>query len=59
VVQFGTRGAQYGEALEIVKAIQVLRVGQKKDTEFREELAEMRATWKAKRNFIKLLATLG
>ena len=59
VVQFGARGAQYGEALEIVKAIQALRVWQKKDTEFREELAEMRATWKAKRNFIKLLATLG
>ena len=59
VVNAGTRGAQYGEALEIVKAIQGLRAAQKQDVLFRQELAELRTTWRAKRNFIKLLATLG
>lgn len=58
VVTAGTRGAQYGEAFEIVKAIQELRAAQKQDALFRQELAELRTTWKAKRNFIKLLATL-
>jgi hypothetical protein len=55
----GTRGAQYGEAFEIVKAIQGLRAAQKQAALFRQELAELRATWKAKRNFIRLLATFG
>jgi hypothetical protein len=59
VVTAGTRGAQYGEAFEIVKAIQELRAAQKQDALFRQELAELRTTWKAKRNFMKLLATLG
>jgi uncharacterized Zn finger protein len=59
VVNAGTRGAQYGEAFEIVKAIQGLRAAQKQVALFDQELAELRATWKAKRNFIKLLATLG
>jgi uncharacterized Zn finger protein len=58
VVNAGTRGAQYGQAFEIVKAIEALRVAQKKETVFRQELAELRTTWKAKRNFMKLLATL-
>ena len=58
VVTAGTRGAQYGEAFEIVKAIQELRAAQKEDALFRQELAELRTTWKAKRNFMKLLATL-
>jgi uncharacterized Zn finger protein len=59
VVTAGTRGAQYEEAFEIVKAIQELRAAQKQDALFRQELAELRTTWKAKRNFMKLLATLG
>ena len=59
VVNAGTRGAQYGEALELVKAIQALRAAQKQDALFRQELAELRVTWRAKRNFIKLLATAG
>lgn len=59
VVTAGTRGAQYGEASEIVKAIHELRAAQKQDALFRQELAELRTTWKAKRNFIKLLATFG
>ncbi|MDQ2963252.1 MAG: SWIM zinc finger family protein [Pseudomonadota bacterium] len=59
VVSGGTRGAQYGEAFEIVKAIWELRAAQRKDAVFKQELDEVRMTWKAKRNFIKLLATLG
>lgn len=59
VVTAGTRGAQYGEAFEIVKAIQELRAAQKQNALFGQELADLRITWKAKRNFIKLLATLG
>jgi hypothetical protein len=59
VVTAGTRGAQYGDAFEIVKAIQELRVAQKQDAAFRQELAELRTTWKGKRNCMKLLATLG
>ena len=58
MVNAGTRGAQYGEAFEIVKAIEALCVAQKKETVFRQELAELRTTWKAKRTFMKLLATL-
>jgi hypothetical protein len=59
VVTAGTRGAQYGEAFEIVKAIQELRAAQKQNALFGQELADLRITWKAKRNFMKLLATLG
>jgi hypothetical protein len=57
-VNAGTRGAQYGEAFEIVKAIQGLRAARNQDAVFKQELAELRLTWKAKWNFIKLLATL-
>ena len=49
----------FHRAFEIVKAIQELRAAQKQDALFRQELAELRTTWKAKRNFMKLLATLG
>jgi len=59
VVTAGTLRAQYGEAFEIVKAIQELRAAKKQDALFRRELAGLRTTWKAKRNFMKLLATLG
>ena len=59
VVTAGTRGAQYGEAFEIVKAIQEVRAAQKQDALFGQELAGLRTTWKAKRNFMKLLATFG
>ena len=58
VVTAGTRGAQYGEAFEIVKAIQEVRAAQKQDALFGQELADLRTTWKAKRNLMKLLATL-
>ncbi len=59
VVTAETRGAQYGEAFEIVKAIQELRAAQKQEALFRQELAELRTTWKPKRNFMELLVTLG
>ena len=59
VVTAGTRGAQYGEAFEIVQAIRELRAAQKQDALFQQEIAELRTTWKAKRNFMKLLAALG
>ncbi len=59
VVTAGTRGAQYGEAFEIVRAIRELRAAQKQDALFGQEIVELRTTWKAKRNFMKLLATLG
>ena len=58
VVNAGTRGAQYGAAFEIVKAIQELRAAQSQDAVFKQELVELRLAWKAKRNFMKLLATL-
>jgi uncharacterized Zn finger protein len=59
VVNAGTRGAQYGKAFEIVKTIEALRVAQKQEAVFTQDVAELRTTWKAKRTFIKLLATLG
>jgi uncharacterized Zn finger protein len=58
IVNVGTRGAQYGEAFEIVKAVQKLRAAQSQDDVFKQELVELRLAWKAKRNFMKLLATL-
>ena len=58
VVDAGTRGAQYGEAFEIVKAVQELRAAHSQDAVFKQELVELRLAWKAKRNFMKLLATL-
>ncbi len=59
VVNAGTRGAHYGAALEIVKAVQELRAAQSQGAVFKRELAELRLTWKAKRNFMRLLAAFG
>jgi hypothetical protein len=59
VVTAGTRNAQYEGAFEIVKAIQELRATQKQYALFGQELADLRTNWRAKRNFMKLLATLG
>ncbi len=58
IVNAGTRGAQYGEAFEIVKAVKKLRAAKGQDDVFKQELVELRLAWKAKRNFMKLLATL-
>ncbi|HTR08733.1 MAG TPA: SWIM zinc finger family protein [Paraburkholderia sp.] len=54
----GTRNARYDEAFEIVRAIGMLRAKLDERAEFTRELEEIRAAYRAKRNFIKLLANL-
>lgn len=54
----GTRKARYDEAFEIVRAIGMLRARLDERAEFARELEEIRAAYRAKRNFIKLLAKL-
>lgn len=54
----GTRNARYDEAFEIVRAIGMLRARLDERAEFTRELEEVRAAYRAKRNFIKLLAKL-
>lgn len=51
--------ARYEDAFNIVQAIGKLRAAQGKSVEFMNELARIRLEYKAKRNFIKLLAVLG
>ena len=58
-IQQGSAGARYDGAVAIVKAIRELRATQGMSAVFEDELAELRAAWKAKRNFIKLLDGLG
>lgn len=58
VVEGGSRGSHYGEALAIVKKIRALRVAHKQLGMFGDELAEIRLEWKRKRNFMKLLDAL-
>jgi len=57
-VERGTVAAKYGEAFEIVQAIGALRAKLGEHAQFAAELAEMRQTYRAKRNFIVLLNTL-
>jgi hypothetical protein len=57
-VSRGTGKAQYNDAFEIVQAIRELRAKLGEDAQFAAELAEMRQTYRAKRNFIVLLNTL-
>ncbi|WP_407945720.1 hypothetical protein [Paraburkholderia elongata] len=54
----GTRNARYDEAFSVVRAIGKLRAELKEHTQFVDELETVRQTYRAKRNFIKLLATL-
>jgi hypothetical protein len=54
----GTRNTRYEEAFGIVRAIGMLRARLDERTEFTRELEEIRAAYRAKRNFIKLLAKL-
>lgn len=54
----GARNARYDEAFEIVQAIGMLRARLDEHAEFASELEGIRATYRAKRNFIKLLAKL-
>jgi hypothetical protein len=55
----GTRNARYDKAFGIVRAIGKLRAVLKEHAQFIDELETVRQTYRAKRNFIKLLATLG
>lgn len=57
-VENGARNARYDEAFDVVRAIGGLRVQLGEHAEFTEELDVIRSTYRAKRNFIKLLATL-
>ena len=57
-VESGTRNARYDEAFEIVRAIGKLRAKLGERAEFTGELEKVRTTFRAKRNFIKLLAIL-
>ncbi|SAL00355.1 hypothetical protein AWB78_05937 [Caballeronia calidae] len=54
----GTRKARYDEAFSIVRKIQSLRRELHEQTEFAKELDVIRDAYGAKRNFMKLLATL-
>ncbi|RKT25631.1 putative Zn finger protein [Paraburkholderia sp. RAU2J] len=54
----GSRNARYDEAFEIVRAIGMLRARLDERAEFTSELEAIRAAYRAKRNFIKLLAKL-
>lgn len=54
----GTRNARYDEAFEIVQAIGMLRAKLDERAEFSRELEEIRAAYRAKRNFIQLLVKL-
>jgi hypothetical protein len=55
----GTRSARYDEAFDVVRTIKKLRTQLKEHVEFASELDSIRETYRAKRNFMKLLATLG
>ncbi|MEK6424338.1 MAG: SWIM zinc finger family protein [Burkholderia gladioli] len=57
-VDSGTHTARYDEAFDVVKAIDMLRARLGEHSEFANELEEIRMTYRAKRNFIKLLAQL-
>jgi hypothetical protein len=54
----GTRNARYDEAFGIVRAIAQLRAALNEHQQFVAELDEIRHAYRAKRNFIKLLALL-
>lgn len=57
-VQAGTCNARYDEAFDVVRAIGMLRTKLGEQAEFAGELEGIRTAYRAKRNFIKLLATL-
>ncbi|HDR9505240.1 hypothetical protein C5615_01415 [Burkholderia cepacia] len=58
-VDHGAGSARYDEAFSIVRDIRALRAAHRQQAAFDAELEEIRKTYRAKRNFIKLLATLG
>ena len=57
-VRNGAGSARYDDAFEIVRAIGGLRAQQGERAEFTRELEQIRVTYRAKRNFIKLIAKL-
>lgn len=57
-VEQGAGNARYEEAFELVHAIRKLRLANAEATLFAEELAGIKAQYRAKRNFMKLLETL-
>jgi hypothetical protein len=59
VAESGTRNARYDEAFDVVRTIKKLRTQLKEHGEFASELDSIREIYRAKRNFMKLLATLG
>ncbi len=58
VVVEGTGNARYESALEIVQAIQQLRLAQAEHAAFADELADIKGAYRAKRNFMRLLVSL-
>jgi len=59
IVNAGTHGARsMARHFEIVKAVRELRAIHCQDSVFKQELVELRLARRAKRNFMKLLATL-
>lgn len=58
-IRRGQGNARYDEAYELVSRIRALRINQRQQEQFRQELAELRREYKAKRNFIKRLESLG
>lgn len=58
LVESGKQKADYREAAEIVARIHELRAREGNLDLFAEELSAIHSTWKARRNFIKLLPTL-
>ncbi|MDN7430683.1 SWIM zinc finger domain-containing protein [Burkholderia sp. AU45388] len=55
----GAGSARYDEAFGIVREIRGLRVAHRQEAAFDAELEAIRKTYRAKRNFIKLLEKLG
>ncbi|WP_217590911.1 SWIM zinc finger domain-containing protein [Burkholderia sp. GbtcB21] len=58
-VDHGAGSARYDQAFGVVRDIRALRAAHRQQAAFEAELEEIRKTYRAKRNFIKLLATLG
>lgn len=58
-VSNGSSNSRYESAFRIVQSIGKLRTKQDRAADFKQELARIRLEYKAKRNFIKLLSTLG
>ena len=54
----GAGSARYDEAFGVVREIRALRVAHRQQTVFDDELEAIRKTYRAKRNFIKLLGKL-